>query len=136
MKSSSKRRWLIALTCGVLVICAVPFGIRYWYFREVEHHRSTSPDGQWTVVVTKRMEDFPEPVDVRVKIQNNEDRREWLSEKLDSPDVWSDVKPDSYRVEWVSPNEFVVGGRDPNDGFETRWKFDGQKWIGRPYGWD
>ena len=51
-----------------------PFRIRYWYFREVEYHRSTSPDGQWTVVATKCMENFPEPVEVRLKIITEQGR--------------------------------------------------------------
>lgn len=107
----------------------VPAG-RYWYFREVEHHRVASPDGQWAVLVTKRMQNIPEPVEVRLKVVRNSGTRQVLfDENIDSPDCWEDVKPDSYRVEWISEHEFRVGGRDANEGFEIRGKFDGRSWV-------
>jgi hypothetical protein len=136
MNLRGKRRWIVSVACGLLIVCALPFCWHYWYFREVEHQRVASPDGQSEVVVTKQMNRFLGDAQVRLKIfQNSKSEVAQLVVVIDWIDVWSDAKPDSYRVEWISATEFRIGGEHPDDGFETRWSFDGQQWTGRPDGW-
>jgi hypothetical protein len=108
-----QRRWVVA-ACAVLVASMVPFVLYLWYFGEAEHVRIASPDGRWVVVVTKRMERFPEPVEVRLKVvQNWESPRIWLDIEFDEPDIWPDVKPDSYRVAWHRQPSSEPGGGSP-----------------------
>jgi hypothetical protein len=65
--------------------------------------------------VTKQMSKFVEPVEVRLKIiQNWETPKVWIDVSLDEPDLWSDVKPESYRVSWISNSEFHLFNRQPD----------------------
>jgi len=128
-----KPQLFVLFALGILTLGLIVPATRYWYFREVDHHQVTSPDGQWMVLVTKRMESFPEPVEVRLKVIRNSGLRQVVvDEDIDSPDCWEDVKPGSYRVEWISEHEFRIGGRDANEGFEIRAKFDGRTWVVGP----
>lgn len=132
MQSSSKRRWIVSLVCGLPVVCASILAFRYWYFRETEHHSVMSPDGRWIVVVTKRMHEFMGEMEVRLKIiENIEGQPERRLEVLDRTDDWADIHKRSYQVRWISKTEFIVGGLYSDEDDEFGWRFNGEEWVVR-----
>jgi len=85
-------------------------------FDERVHSRTTSPDNRWAVVITKQM-NYWGAVEVRLQVlQNWGSSRVLLDMHLDERDLWSDVEPKSYEVEWRSGTEFIVGSDDPELG--------------------
>ncbi len=122
-------RRTVLIVCSTALPAALPFVVHHWYFQEVDHQRVVSPDGQWVVVVTKQMHNFPEPVDVRLKVfENLGAGRLVLDIGIDGPDCWQDVEPDSYRIEWLTATEFRVGGRYADEDVWNSWKYDGGQW--------
>lgn len=87
------------------------------------HAQSVSPNGQWIVAVIKEQKGYSAEADVWIRVTENSPRGSvWTQTRLDWADLWDDITPSSYAIEWKSDREFLVGtlskGNPP-----TRWLF-------------
>jgi hypothetical protein len=115
---------LLAVLACIIMVCASAY-----YSPEV-HTQAVSPDGKWIVLVTKRMEGFVEPVEVRIQVKKNwGTHRIWVDAYLAQLDLWTDAEPDSYRIEWQSDREFLVGGRWPQEKPKFRGRYSDHMWV-------
>jgi hypothetical protein len=115
---------LLAVLACIIVLCASAY-----YSPEV-HTQAVSPDGNWMVLVTKRRESFYGLTEVRIQVKQNwETPRIWVDAYLDQLDMWIDAEPDSYRIEWQSDREFLVGGRWPQEKPEFRGRYSDHMWV-------
>jgi len=124
-------RLLLLMLVSVFVISGTIITSIYSYYRTYNHAEYLSPKNRWVAVVTKRHKRFPEPVEVRLQVKHNGDRRRVMIDAyLDSPDLWSDVKADSYKVEWKSDDEFLVGiRRFSKGGYDWRGEYLNHLWV-------
>lgn len=123
-----KYRLALVGVLGAILACAAVLAAYQWLFGERVHRRSVSPDDRWVVTVTKQMEALGS-VEVRLRVVPNGVGSAYLEVHIDQRDLWIDIQPDSYEVEWISDTEFLVGDKDPGSGSGWRGRLVGEFWA-------
>lgn len=92
----------------VVIGAGAAVGLILYHYRIQIHQESISPCNKWLVRITKQ-ERFLAGVEIRLLILRQENKVQVERDMyLGGEDLIDDIKPDSYRIEWKSDQEFLV----------------------------